>query len=95
MSELCPINLHDRRRDVTAREVLELAATRRLLRSGEARRIRLDAGLSQTEIARSVGVTAGAVSRWETGSRRPVGEAAVRYAQVMLELEKVDDAGAH
>jgi DNA-binding transcriptional regulator YiaG len=74
---------------VTAREVLELAEARRLLRSGEARDIRLRAGLSQTEVARSVGVTAGAVSRWETGSRRPVGEAAVRYARLLADLESL------
>jgi len=73
---------------VTAREVIELIEARRLLRSGEARKIRLAAGLSQTEISRSVGVSAGAVSRWESGSRRPVGEPAMAYAGLLKSLRE-------
>ena len=75
---------------MTARQVIELTEARRLLRSGEARRIRLDAGLSQPEIARTIGVTAGAISRWETCSRRPIGAAALAYAELLTSLRKVE-----
>ena len=73
---------------MSGQEVLELAEARRLLRSGEARDIRVAAGLSQPEIARSIGVTPGAVSRWETGERRPVGEPAIAYAELLRSLRE-------
>lgn len=73
---------------MSGREVLELAEARRLLRSGEARDIRVAAGLSQSEIARSIGVTAGAISRWEGRERRPVGEPAVAYAELLRSLRE-------
>ena len=75
---------------MTTREVLELAEARRLMRSGEARSIRVAGGLSLSEIARSIGVTPGAVSRWETGDRRPVGESAMAYAELLTSLRKVE-----
>ena len=81
----------DRRKSLTARDVIELTKARRLLRNGQAQRIRVDAGLSQIEIARSIGVSAGTVSRWESGDRRPVGDAALAYARVLLSLCEASD----
>lgn len=75
---------------MTARQVLELAEARSLLRSGEARRIREAREISLSEIARGIGVTPGAVSRWETGERRPVGESALAYAELLTSLRKVE-----
>lgn len=63
-----------------------LAAIRRLLRSGEAKFIRLEAGLTQGELARLLDVTPGAVSRWEAGDRIPRGEVALRYRELLRGL---------
>lgn len=35
------------------------------------RRIRIERGLSQEELAQAVGVTGSAISRWESGQRQP------------------------
>ena len=45
-------------------QVEEVVWARRLARSGGARVIREGAGLSASEVARLIGVTPGAVSRW-------------------------------
>lgn len=63
-----------------------LQQARRYAKSGTARRLRVEAGLSQSEIAREVGVTSSAVALWESGKRVPRGEAAVRYAKVLESL---------
>jgi len=75
---------------MTTRQMIELTEARRLLRSGEARRIRVAAGLSQPEIARTIGVSPSAISRWETGSRRPTGEPALAFAELLTSLRKAD-----
>jgi len=65
---------------------IELSRVRRLVRSGHARRIREEAQLSQGEVAKIVGVTSAAVSRWESGDRMPQGEAAIRYGELLRSL---------
>jgi transcriptional regulator with XRE-family HTH domain len=57
-----------------------------MLRSGEAQRIRIDAGLSLREVADAVNVSVSALHRWEAGDRRPRGDAAIRYAHLLGEL---------
>lgn len=56
--------------------------------NGEARRLRQASGLSLSETAEEVGLAGpgapGTVWRWETGRRRPRGQAAIRYA-ILLE----------
>lgn len=54
--------------------------------SGRGERIRRAAELTQADIARAVGVQPAAVSHWETGLRRPLGPAAVRYALTLREI---------
>jgi transcriptional regulator with XRE-family HTH domain len=56
--------------------------------SGQAREIRKAARLTQSDIARSVGVTFSTLSRWESGERLPRGEAALRYAALLDRLAK-------
>jgi DNA-binding transcriptional regulator YiaG len=75
-----------RRAFVTGRQALDLAEVRRLARSGEARRIRVDSGLSESEIAAAVGVSTAAISRWETALRRPTGRAALAYRRLLVKL---------
>jgi DNA-binding transcriptional regulator YiaG len=68
---------------MTARELIRV---RRLTLTGAARALREEAGLSMAEIARAAGVHKATVYRWETGRRRPRGEAAERYLAVLDEL---------
>lgn len=66
----------------------ELAETRTLVRSGAARPIRLNAGLSLGEVAKSIGVSPATILRWETGERVPHGEAAVAYGRLLYALTR-------
>lgn len=75
--------------DVRAVEqVVDLAATRALARSGEARAIRQRAGLSLREMATALGVTRSALQRWEVGLRTPRGESAARYGALLAALRE-------
>ena len=71
---------------VTGRQVLDLAEARRLASSGDGRRIREAHGLSLAEVGSAVGVSPGAVSKWEHGQRRPFGKPAVAYARLLRVL---------
>jgi transcriptional regulator with XRE-family HTH domain len=64
-----------------------LIEAREAVASGRAVRLRQDAGLSQREVARAVGVTPGCITRWELGERRPTGAVAVRYGRVLREID--------
>lgn len=69
-------------------DLADLLVAREATRAGRAAAIRRDAGLSQAEVAEHVGVTAAAISRWESGKRRPRGQAAIRYGRILGELER-------
>lgn len=80
---------------MTERQAIELASLRRIIRSGEARRLRLDSELSQLDVADAVNVCYATISRWETGKRRPRGRAALRYWRLLAKLaETLEAAGA-
>ncbi len=55
---------------------------------GTARLIRVEAGLSLSELAQAVGVDRGTIWRWESGRRRPRGPAAERYLAALEELSR-------
>jgi transcriptional regulator with XRE-family HTH domain len=55
---------------------------RRLVKSDRLRELREAAGLSQSDVARHIGVSPAQVSRWEAGLTRPRG----RHAIALLEL---------
>lgn len=65
---------------------VELSRVRQLAASGAARSIRVAARLSQSDVARAVGVSVPAVCRWESGARCPRGSAAVRYGRLLARL---------
>lgn len=65
-----------------------LQRVRRWARSGRARAIRVETGLSQSELGRSVGVDQSLISLWERGLRIPRGPAALRYAALLASLEE-------
>lgn len=64
-------------------DVVLLMEARAAAASGAARWLRRAAGLSQREMAEAIGRTPGAVSLWEHGERKPCGDAAIRYAQIL------------
>ena len=74
----------------TKTDILALSLVRRLAGSGEARRLREAAGISGPEMADAIGCAVSTLWRWEGGQRRPHGPAAVRYAEVLSELQRID-----
>lgn len=68
---------------------LDRARSRRRLPPPAARRrLRLRAGVPLLVVARAVGVTSAAVSRWETGLREPAGAHLEDYAEVLDRLAR-------
>ncbi len=72
---------------LTDDELLSISAARRLIASGEARELRLAAGLTQAEVAATAGVAHTSVCLWENGRFRPNRENAAKYGRVLLLLE--------
>lgn len=70
------------------RDLERLSAVRVACRNGQARAIRVNAGLTQDEIAQTVRRSQTTVALWESGQRVPRGEAALRYADVLESLSK-------
>jgi DNA-binding XRE family transcriptional regulator len=62
-----------------------IAAVRKMVAEGLVRQIREDAGLTQADIARKVGVGRSAVSQWEKARRIPSGRHSIKYAMAMAE----------
>ena len=72
----------------SANELLLLVEAREFSRSGRARQIREDAGISQDELAEVCGVDGATISRWERGLRGPRGAAAITYMRTLRALSK-------
>jgi len=70
-------------------DIAELARVRALVRSGLARAIREKAGVSQSELARSLGVHETTVAKWESGLRLPRSDVGRRYGRILRDLTKV------
>jgi DNA-binding transcriptional regulator YiaG len=75
-----------RTKTMTVKQAIALAEIRRLVKSGEAGQRRRNSPLSGADVARVVGVTPAAVSRWEHGQRLPTGAPALAYARLLQEL---------
>lgn len=71
-----------------ATQLLRLARLRTLITSGEAKRIREAADVSIGEAARASGLSESTVWRWEQGHRRPRGESALAYADLLETLRR-------
>lgn len=67
---------------------IKLTRLRAMLTSGEARRVRIAAGLSYREAGAGCGVSLTTVYRWENGMRAPRGEVAIRYLAILEALAK-------
>lgn len=59
---------------------------REWIETGRARQMRLDAGVSQSDIAADCEVTPGAVVRWEQGKRMPRGRNIAAYHHILTVL---------
>lgn len=64
---------------MATRELLAIARGRALARTGQGRRIREQANVSQRELAVAAEVHPATLSRWERGESRPRSAAALRY----------------
>jgi transcriptional regulator with XRE-family HTH domain len=71
------------------RELVDLVEGRRRAKSGEGRRLRLQAGLSVRELAEVLGVDGSTLDRWERGDTKPRGPAATRYQHVLDTLAEL------
>ena len=67
-------------------DVEEVIWIRRLALNGGARVIREGAGITASEVARELGVSPAAVSRWERGERAPREDAAEGWAALLRRL---------
>lgn len=68
--------------------LIKLARARRYAASGDARTIRTANDLSIAEMAEAIGVDESTVCRWELGMRRPGGDAAVQWVDLLDRLQK-------
>jgi transcriptional regulator with XRE-family HTH domain len=73
-----------------------LARIERLRVSGEAREIRLRAGVSARELGRDIGVASISVLRWEENEYRPRPELALRWLDALdrMAAEAPEDEGS-
>lgn len=62
---------------------------RRMLKAGHARRLRLGAGLSQSEVATAIGCSKSAVGMLERGERKPRTDLARRYGALLATLIEI------
>lgn len=75
-----------------AATVLERSRRRELPSPALRRAIRVDAGLTQEDVAEVLGVSAAAVSHWEKGERLPRLRHRERYADLLRALQTREDA---
>ncbi len=72
--------------------VEDLAEVRQLVANGEAKRIRTEARVKRSEIARQLEVSEPAVARWEAGERMPTGRPAIEYLRILRHLRLLEVA---
>ncbi|MDP9301596.1 MAG: helix-turn-helix domain-containing protein, partial [Actinomycetota bacterium] len=63
-----------------------VSRVRKAFATGEAERLRLEAGLSQRELARAAGLPASSVQRWEAGDSVPRPDACEAWAKAIKRL---------
>lgn len=78
---------------MTLDDILLIARTTQRGRDGTAREIRQRAGLSLAAVGKVLGVNPSAVQRWEKGETRPRGDMAIKYAELLTQLEAAVRSG--
>lgn len=66
----------------------KLARVRQMCRTGEAKEIRITAGVTLREAAEGSGSSAATILRWENGAR-PIGATAIRYFELLERLRRI------
>jgi DNA-binding transcriptional regulator YiaG len=69
--------------------VLVVATLKSLIGSGQARRIREEAGVRRSDLAYDLNVHESTIVRWESGDRFPRSEVACHYLDKLHEIQKV------
>ncbi len=69
-------------------EILERARGQRIPTPEVCRALRRRAGLTQTDLAEVLGIDRASVARYELGTRRPRGETAAAYRQLLDRLAR-------
>lgn len=77
---------------VRSEHLERLVRARQYATTGAGKRIREGANLTGRELAVDVGVSHTTLLRWEEGESRPRGESAVRWAQLLDELQELEAA---
>lgn len=72
---------------MTTDRLLLISAARRHAKTGTGRAIRKAAGLSLSDIGGAVGANESTVWRWEEAECLPRGDRAVKWAEVLAELD--------
>lgn len=72
---------------MSPKDLLLVAQARQYAVTGRGRDLRIAQGLSLRETATAIDVSAAGLWRWERGERVPRGAAAVRWAQLLRQLE--------
>jgi len=75
---------------MSSTEIDDMIQLRRWIMTGEARQIRMRAGATQVEMARSLDITAATVNRWESRHQIPRGRNAREYHRILTRLSKVN-----
>lgn len=65
----------------------DLVAIRRAARDGSARALRVEAGIGCRELAAAMGTSPSNLSRWENGKAAPPAEVALRWYDLLAEIE--------
>ncbi len=68
-------------------EALLLGEARTKAKSGAAQKARESRALSRAEVAGLVEVSESTIFRWESGARKPMGEAGIRYGRILSILD--------
>lgn len=71
-------------------QMLTYGVAERHAREGTGRCIREQANVSQKLMAQAVGITVSGLWRWENGQRRPRGEAAVKWVEILDKLARAN-----
>lgn len=69
------------------RDARRVARLRGLAKRGEAKRIRVESGLSLHEMSSVIGTDAGTLSRWEDGAHQPRAQLALRWLDALVKLK--------
>ena len=76
-------------------DAVSLAELYEDLSEGRVQALRRSSGLTQSDIARTIGASRSAVASWEDGRRRPRGVLAVRYKTLCGSLAELPSKGSN